>query len=498
MLAQPIPVPRFQAEREEPARGLPLAEVRPAADSVSVRTGPNGGGVPAVLPRATIADPPVQCLLVVEDDGEQTSLTLPMRSAEVGPPGTYYLETPRTVRGLRLAMRVSEAGQGTLQFETNYTGLDVSRAASYARFVAALKRRGGRFTVSAYVDNVPLHLVTMHLPLPFSEQDRKRSRQELRFWEALHEVADKTGTKLICPPEITDADLKGLNVVLGAVRNGWVVEKVKNFTMPPTEETAVNLLRTVEEGGGVLNSLALLTEHETYEIFGSAIDLGKCVRHFVKARMLTPTDEIRAWLAADPIERGDLTTLWEPVDGAHITVLFHEWPKGTPDEVPGHDIGELLSRKGAAPLHLDAGGTVRAGGTRVTLDSIAAASGEGEMAREIADRFPALSPDDLGQILGWYVRYRGPVDAYLARREDEAERFREEMEARFETGGLRERLLARRGVQTLPLIPRRMRAASLAEMLEPESFRRPRTRRDTGLSRTLCGLRMALNLYSSL
>src|SRR5215204_213373 len=52
--------------------------------------------------------------------------------------------------------------------------------------------------------------------------------------------------------------------------------------------------------------------------------------------------------------------------------------------------------------------------------------------------------------------------------------------------------------QTSPLIARRMRAASLAEMSKPESVRRPRTRRDDGLSRTPRGLRMALNLYPPL
>jgi pimeloyl-ACP methyl ester carboxylesterase len=52
--------------------------------------------------------------------------------------------------------------------------------------------------------------------------------------------------------------------------------------------------------------------------------------------------------------------------------------------------------------------------------------------------------------------------------------------------------------QTSPLIARRIRAASLAEMSKPESVRRPRTRRDDGLSRTPRGLRMALNLYPPL
>ena len=447
MVAQPIPVPRFQAESEEPVQVLPLTEVRPATGRVSVRTRPGGDGAPATVPSATIANLPVRCLLVVEDGGEKVSLTLPMRSTPVDSPDTYYMETPGAVRGLRLAMRVSAAGQGSLQLETDYTGLDVARATSYARFVAALKGREGRFTVSAYVDNVPLHLVTIHLPLAFRDSDRERSRQELRFWEAVREVDRKTNTRLVCPPEITDADLKSLNIVLGAVRNGWTVEKVKNFTIPPAEETASNLLRTVEEGGGVMKSLALLTEHETYEIFGTAIDLGKCVRHIAKARMVTPLDEIRAWLASDPSERGPLTTFWEPVDGAPMTVLFPEWPKEAAEEQPDQEIGDLLSRRGGAPLRLDAGGTVRAGGTRVTLDSIASASGEGETAKEIADRYPVLSPDDLDQILGWYLRYRGPVDAYLARRDEEAGRFREEMEARFEPSGLRERLLARRGAR---------------------------------------------------
>lgn len=447
MVAQPIPVPRFRAEREEPARVLPLTEVRPAAGRVSVRTGSGGDGAPATVPRATIRNLPVRCLLVVEGGGERVSLTLPMRSTPVEPPDTYHMETPGTVRGIRLAMSVSAAGQGTLQLETDYTGLDAARAASYARFVAALERREGRFTVSAYVDGIPRHLVTIQLPLPFEDSDRERSRQESRFWEAVHEVGRATGVRLVCPPEITNEDLKSLNFVLAAVRNGWIVEKVKSFAIPPTAETAANFLRVLEEEGGVLKSLAMLTEHETHEIFGAEIDLGTCVRHVSAARMLTPPDEIHAWLASDPSERGALTTLWEPVGGAPLTVLFHGWPKAVTEAQPEQDMGELLSRKGGAPLRLDAGGSVRAGGTRVTLDSIAAASGEGKTAEEIATRFPVLSRDDLNQILGWYLRYRGPVDAYLARRESEAERFREEMEARFRPNGLRERLLARRAAR---------------------------------------------------
>lgn len=446
MVAQPIPVPRFQAEREDPARVLSLTEIRTATERVSLRTKLGSDEASVVAPRAAVARLPVRCLLVVEDGGEKTSLTLPMRSTPVDPPYTYYMETPGTVRGLRLAINVSDAEQGTLQLETDYTGLEATLAASYARFVAALKRSEGTFTVSAYVNNIPRHLMTIHLPLPFEDSDRERSGQELSFWEAVREVSNATGTKLFCPPEITDEDLKSLNVVLGAVRNGWIVEKIRSFTIPPTAETAANLLQVLEEEGGILKSLAMVTEHENYEIFGAEIRLGKCVRHVSAARMLTPPDEIREWLASDPTERGTLTTLWEPVDEAPMTVLFHEWPKASSEETEW-DMSELLFRKGNAPLGLDEGGTVRVGGTRVTLDSIAAAAREGATAEEIASRFPSLYADDLHKILSWYLRYRGPVDAYLACRESEAESFREEMEACFKPSGLRESLLARSGAQ---------------------------------------------------
>jgi hypothetical protein len=171
MVAQPIPVPRFQAEHEEPVRVLPLTEVRPAAGRVSVRTRPGGDEALATVPEETTSDLPVRFLLAMEDGGERVSLSLRMHVTQGDPPTPYYLETPGTVRGLRLAMRFSESGQGDLQLETDYTGLDAAKAYSYARFVAALKRREGIFRVLAYAGNILRHVATIQLPLPFDESD---------------------------------------------------------------------------------------------------------------------------------------------------------------------------------------------------------------------------------------------------------------------------------------------------------------------------------------
>jgi len=115
---------------------------------------------------------PVQCLLTVEHADKKVSLTLPMRSVPIDPPNVYDLETPRTVRGIKLALRVSANMQGTLQLRTNYTGLDVDKILSYARFANALRWEQGIFVVSAYVGPNPLHLATIELPLPFEEADR--------------------------------------------------------------------------------------------------------------------------------------------------------------------------------------------------------------------------------------------------------------------------------------------------------------------------------------
>jgi flavin-binding protein dodecin/uncharacterized protein (DUF433 family) len=99
------------------------------------------------------------------------------------------------------------------------------------------------------------------------------------------------------------------------------------------------------------------------------------------------------------------------------------------------------------PLRFDEEGTARVGGTRVTLDSVVSAFRDGEPAEGIAGRFPSLALGDVYAVLGWCLRHQRWVDAYMARRDEEASLLREEAGARFggQLSGLRERLLARRG-----------------------------------------------------
>jgi uncharacterized protein (DUF433 family) len=96
------------------------------------------------------------------------------------------------------------------------------------------------------------------------------------------------------------------------------------------------------------------------------------------------------------------------------------------------------------PLQVDADGVVRVGGTRVTLDTIVETFGEGATAEEIVQQYPSLRLADVYTVLGYYLRERQQVDAYLGRRQMQADRTREQNEAQFDPQGVRDRLLARR------------------------------------------------------
>jgi uncharacterized protein (DUF433 family) len=96
------------------------------------------------------------------------------------------------------------------------------------------------------------------------------------------------------------------------------------------------------------------------------------------------------------------------------------------------------------PLVSDADGRLRVSGTRITLDTVVTAFGDGATAEEIVQQYPSLRLGDVYAILTFYIRRRPDIDAYVRQRRSDAEAVREENETRFDPEGVRERLLARR------------------------------------------------------
>lgn len=94
------------------------------------------------------------------------------------------------------------------------------------------------------------------------------------------------------------------------------------------------------------------------------------------------------------------------------------------------------------PIRVDSGGVARVGDSRVRLASIVVLHRQGATPEQIHERFPSVSLPDVYAVVGYYLRHRAEVEAYLAELDAEAERIRAEVEARPETRALREKLLA--------------------------------------------------------
>jgi uncharacterized protein (DUF433 family) len=96
------------------------------------------------------------------------------------------------------------------------------------------------------------------------------------------------------------------------------------------------------------------------------------------------------------------------------------------------------------PLRMDAGGVIRVGDTRVTLDTVVAGFQNGDTPEEIARNYDALSLREVYQTIAYYLAHQVEVNSYLEKRRSERSAIQKEVEAHHSPIGIRERLLARR------------------------------------------------------
>jgi uncharacterized protein (DUF433 family) len=96
-----------------------------------------------------------------------------------------------------------------------------------------------------------------------------------------------------------------------------------------------------------------------------------------------------------------------------------------------------------APLETDFDGVVRVGKTRVTLDTVVTAFLEGATVEEIGAQYTSLELSDIYSAIGYYLKHKVEVDAYLLERQLKSALIRQEVEQRFNPVGIRERLLSR-------------------------------------------------------
>ncbi|MBA4063800.1 MAG: hypothetical protein C0501_08825 [Isosphaera sp.] len=99
----------------------------------------------------------------------------------------------------------------------------------------------------------------------------------------------------------------------------------------------------------------------------------------------------------------------------------------------------------APPLRVDETGTVRVGATRVILELVVHAFRDGATPEQIVQDYDTLDLADVYSVVGYYLRHRVEVDAYLAERAREGEELRKRIEAsQRHLPDIRARLLAAR------------------------------------------------------
>lgn len=96
-----------------------------------------------------------------------------------------------------------------------------------------------------------------------------------------------------------------------------------------------------------------------------------------------------------------------------------------------------------APIETNANRVVRIAKTRVTLDTIVTAFLEGCTPEETGEQYPALQLSDIYSVIGYYLKHREEVHAYLAERQQQSAKIQQEAEQQFNPIGIRDRLLAR-------------------------------------------------------
>lgn len=94
------------------------------------------------------------------------------------------------------------------------------------------------------------------------------------------------------------------------------------------------------------------------------------------------------------------------------------------------------------PIYTDQDGRMRVSGTRVLLDLIVHAYHQGETPEHIIQMYTTLTLDKVYLAIGYYLRHRESVDAYIRRMDEEGERLRQEWEAEHPPKVTRAELLA--------------------------------------------------------
>ncbi len=94
-------------------------------------------------------------------------------------------------------------------------------------------------------------------------------------------------------------------------------------------------------------------------------------------------------------------------------------------------------------------GVFRVGDSRVSLDTVIIAFGQGATPEQIVEDYDSLELGEVYAVISYYLQNREEVETYLARRKIERENLRRQIESRSNPNGIREKLWSRRQINEI-------------------------------------------------
>ena len=98
----------------------------------------------------------------------------------------------------------------------------------------------------------------------------------------------------------------------------------------------------------------------------------------------------------------------------------------------------------APPLREDSDGALRVGESRVLLELVVQAFQDGATPETIVQRYSTLALPDVYSVITYYLRHRKEIEAYLARREQQAKEPEGRARTQPDLGEIRTHILAKR------------------------------------------------------
>lgn len=330
MMAQPIFEKEEIHSRQEDFRSLPILAGREGLPVAPGETSIGDGG--AVKPEESGVSPVVAGRLVAVTSAGEQALQMNVQMEQL-PNGSVRARFADEAATIGFTFHIFVNNLGNININTQYTNKPLRESLLSARFLRTLATEPGHLFAETHQPAFNRFLVH-ELPIVMPEPKLLDHENRLRLLEDLYEIWTDAGVEIRYPAETDDVEgYNNLQIVLDAVRGGWVAQPVETFDTPMNQPFVQDISAELAEHGAVHRAFIFDVPDESYRVFAETMHLGPSRRYLSGAQLITTCEEITDWLKRSPKDEHTLVLKWEPVDNLPMHIFFEDWPKSSLETV---------------------------------------------------------------------------------------------------------------------------------------------------------------------